>query len=257
MRLYEITNTLTPDKFSPEQIKRPHDVKFEMPDQEEIGSGMFATVFSTQQEPGTVRKVSNIMDESEFKRDAYFKYVKLLAKNDRFTSNPYFPKIYNIQVKKFPVAPDDPTTFYDHVYAVDIERLHEWGTLSHKEALMVGEKIFYDFKQVASHHIKDNTVKSNRPRPLKNTQKQLVHVNWRGVLMDFIRGIVGPLFPEKQSTIIKDPNFKKTILLIRSLKTKAGKGDGWMFYDIHSGNIMIRRAPGGPQLVFTDPVGHS
>lgn len=256
MRLYEITNTLTPDKFSPEQVKQPHDVKFDIPDQEEIGSGMFATVFSTQQEPGTVRKISNKMDEREFREDAYFKYVRLLAKNDRFTSNPYFPKIYDMQVKKFSLAPDDPSTFYDYVYAVDIERLHDWKTLSNKEALMLGKKMFHNFKQVASEQIERNTTISNRPRPPKNTQQNLVDIHWRAVLMSFINSFIGALYPEKQSTIIKDPNFKKTILLIRSLKNKAKSDDETMFYDIHKGNIMIRRGPSGPQLVFTDPVGN-
>ena len=228
-----------------------------MRDAEEIGSGLFATVFSTKQEPGTVRKISNIMDENEFKRDAYFKYVQLLAKNDRFTSNPYFPKIYDIQVMKFPLEPNDPTTFYDHAYAVDIERLHKWKTLSDKEALMLGKRMFHNFKRVASDHIQSNTVKSNRPRPPKNTQEQLVHVDWRSALMDFLDELIGALNPEEYSTIIKDPNFKKTVLLIRSLRNKARDAEQSMFYDIHSGNIMIRRGPGGAQLVFTDPVGHS
>jgi hypothetical protein len=160
----------------------------------------------------------------------------MLAKNDRFTSNPYFPKIYDIQIKKIPLEPDDPTTLYDYVWAVEMERLYEFGDVSDDEAFMLGNRIFYDYKSITKEIIKDEA---------KNNEKE--------ILVAHLYNLITTFKPVKYSTSIKDPQFKKAILLIRALRSKNES----MFYDIHSANIMIRRTPAGPQLVITDPLGYS
>ena len=252
MRLFEITTAITPDKFTPGAVARPRDANFGLGDeQEELGSGRYATAFSTPEEPGTVRKIVGPMNEREFREDAYFKYIQMMAKNDRFTSNPYFPRIYDVQVKKFPLEPNDPTTFYDYAYAVDMERLHPITTradLSPEEARMLGNKMFNDWERIAAEHIKDHTIERDRGKK----------VNWDQVLISFMYEFFDNSFrpKKKSSTIFKDPHLKQAVLLLRSMLRKSRAEGGPMFFDLHSGNTMIRRGPGGPQLVFTDPVAN-
>lgn len=248
MRLYEITTAITPDKFTPGKVSSPKDAGFGLGDeQEELGSGVFGSAFSTPSEPGTVRKIVGPIDEREFKNDAYFKYVQLLAKNDRFTGNPYFPRIYDVQVKKFPLDPNEPTTFYDYAYAVDLERLHDWGSISIPEAKMLADKMFYDFDKIASHHIQSNTKEDHNGRKIKF---------YDHALMDFLHDLFNSFSFDKKLTIFKDKHFKQAVMLMRSLHSKTRDSGQPMFWDIHSGNIMIRRGPGGPQLVITDPVAN-
>jgi hypothetical protein len=257
VRLFELTNSLTPDKFAPKQVARPGDANFGMENQEELGSGKYATAFSTEQEPGTVRKISNIMDQNEFRNDAYFKYIQMLAKNDRFTSNSYFPKIFDVQVKQIPLKPNSPDTYYDYAYAVDMERLHsleDADSLSQKEGRMLGNKIFHDFERTMRHHIKNNTIRTNRPKV--HPKEEPKHTNWVGALMDTIDVVIDSVHTSNTATIIKDVEFKKAMLLLRSLRQKTKSAGSHMFFDLHSGNIMVRRGPGGPQLVFTDPVAN-
>ena len=249
MHLYEITNTLSPEKFKAKPGS-PVDAEFGMRSQEELGSGMYSTAFSTKQEPGTVRKVSNIMSEDELHRDGYFRYVQLLAKNDRFTSNPYFPKIYDVQVRKF----SDSTTpsVIDYAYAVDMERLHDWSELSNKEALMLGKQMFYNFESIAKTHIEKNSWYKDRPSEGEHPR----HMAYANALIDFIEEIFDSykIKPTSKMTIFKDPYLKKAIMLLRSLRDKTRYEGVTIVFDIHDGNIMVRRGPTGPHIVFTDPV---
>lgn len=243
MRLYEITTPLTPDKFEPKDIESAKDAEFGMDDQEFIGGGLFGNAFSTPQEPGTVRKVVG----PRHKLDSYFHYVQFISKNERFTSNSYFPKIFDIQVKKFP---DKRThvTRYQYAYAVDMERLHEFNTLSQKEARMLGNRIFYNFDEIAVG---------------KDARKNLgSDMDWKKALITLIGRVVewGADRTSRYTTSIKDVQFKKAVMLLQGLHRKAwvGRNDpggmGSMAFDLHKGNIMVRRGPGGPHLVITDPV---
>lgn len=222
MRLYEITNTLTPDKFTPGKIASVGDSGFKMDNQEMLGSGLFARAFSTPQEPGTVRKVVGPISEDEFGKDAYFRYLKLLAKNERFITNPYFPRIFDLQVKRFESR---------YAYAVDMERLHDYNDLSDKEARMLADRMFHRFEHVAARQIQQT-------------------MSMGEAIMEFISDLLDNFYPAKQATVYKDPELRKAVLLLRKLKTT---GDG-IFFDIHDGNFMIRRGPYGPHIVFTDPV---
>ena len=91
---------------------------------------------------------------------------------------------------------------------------------------------------------------------LAATTGQQWETDWYSVLMDFVKDVADNQFDPKHEklTLFKDPYLKQAIMLIRHLrKTTADAGIG-MFLDMHRGNIMLRRLPTGPQLVFTDPV---
>lgn len=238
MRLYEITTPITPAKFEPQYAQSATQTGLELDDTDELGTGAFATAFSTRTEPGTVRKIVKPQLEDTFERDAYFKYVQLLTKHERFLKNPYFPKIYDIQVKTYE---KNGGTYY--TYAVDMERLDHWSSLSEEEALMLGKRMFHDYERLAKQHFKNNKGMPDQQRVS---------------LLEFIRFDIfkgyGVRDFETHSTVFKDSDLKKAIMLIQSLENVFKGADKTLFFDIHAGNIMVRRTPGGPQLVFTDPV---
>ena len=241
MRLYEITS-LTKDQFTPQHRENAKAVgkEFGQKDQEEIGHGMFADVFSTPQEPGTVRKISTTpVDNPE--HDAYFQYVSMIAKNDRMSSNPYFPKIFNIQVRSFyrKDFAGKENLGVEYVFAVDLERLLPFSSISSEEARMLGNKMFYDFER------------RHRPgRAVSGAQK----VNYRDKLTDRIDDTFEEDYwsdkPSRLATVVKDRYYKQALMLIKGMISKNDR----MRMDMHSENIMIRRGPGGPQIVITDPV---
>lgn len=242
MRLYEITS-LTKDQFTPKHRKDAKAVgkDFGQEDQEEIGSGMYAQVFSTQQEPGTVRKIS-MEPTNDLKNDAYFQYVSMIAKNDRMSGNPYFPKVFNIQVRSFyrKDFTGQKNIGVEYVYAADLERLLPFSSLSSDEALMLGNKMFYDF--------------AKKHRPMRRGDKHPSKINYRyelsGRIEDTFEGDMWGLSASALATIIKDRYYKQAVMLIKAMIDKNDR----MREDMHDENIMIRRGPGGPQVVITDPV---
>jgi len=255
MRLYEVTSGFTPDKFTPGEVRSTGDAGFGLGDeQEELGRGIFGKAFSTPQEPGTVRKVVGPISEHEFGRDAYFKYLKLLVKNDRFANNPYFPKIFDLQVKKFPLPnldPENQPTPYRYAYAVDIERLHNYDDLSNREALAIGKRMFYDFERLVKKDVKGIAKWGEDYKEGKPYKRE-----YRMALISLIESVVDYPKMFRAETIFKDPDFKKAAMLLRNLRSKTQKAGITMFFDLHSGNIMVRRGPAGPHLVFSDPVAH-
>lgn len=241
MRLYEITS-LTKDQFTPKHRENAKAIgkDFGQKDQKEIGSGMFADVFSTSQEPGTVRKISTVPVDN-LKQDAYFQYVSMIAKNDRMSSNPYFPKVFNIQVRSFyrKDFTEQQNLGVEYVYATDMERLLPFDTLSSEEARMLGNKIFYDFE------------KKDRPGRTGSGSNKY---DYRDELTDRIDDTFDEDFwsgkPSRLATVVKDRYYKQALMLIKGMISKNDR----MRMDMHSENIMIRRGPGGPQIVITDPV---
>jgi len=241
MRLYEISS-LTKDQFQPKHRGNAKAVgkDFGQEDQEEIGSGMYATAFSTQQEPGTVRKM--VLDPNhDLKTDGYFQYVNMIAKNDRMTGNPYFPRIFDIQVRSFyrKDFTGKENLGIEYVYAVDMERLLRFDSLSSEEARMLGNKMFYDFE------------KTYRPgRTISGADK--VDYRWElsGRIEDTFMGKGPYQTADNTATIIKDKYYKQAIMLIKGMISKSDV----MTQDMHDENIMIRRGPGGPHVVIIDPV---
>lgn len=237
MRIFEIIEPINPEKFKPKPSKQRG---FDVSGSEKVGGGLFARAVSSSIEPGTVRKIVDSRPIGDLKNDAYFKYVQLLAKNNRFIKNSYFPKIYDVQVRTYKEEGIEETYY---TYAVDMERLYDWSTLRDEEALMLGKRMFYNYEKLSKHFLE------------KASEYNDIVPQYRIALLEFIRHAVFDIWGEypkdvtDQRTTIKDTDLKKAVMLLKSLKAKEGVG-----FDIHSGNIMIRRTSTGPQLVFTDPV---
>lgn len=241
MRLYEVSS-LSKDQFKPQRRDNPIAIgkDFGQEDQEEIGSGMYATAFSTPQEPGTVRKMMTD-PQRDLKGDAYFQYVNLIAKNDRMTKNLYFPKIFDIQVRSFyrKDFTGNENLGTEYVYAVDMERLLPFSSLSSEEARMLGNKMFFDFER------------KHRPnRVVSGTAKIDYRHELSGRIEDTFMGKGPYMDSDLTATVIKDKHYKQAVTLIKGMIEKS---EG-MHQDMHDENIMVRRGPGGPHIVITDPV---
>ena len=233
MKLFEI-KTITPKDFEPKRVGNPKGSYTHLipKNSEELGFGSYGTVFTTKDEPGTITKI--VRNATNLKSDQYFKYVSALAKNDRISRNPYFPKIYSIKIEK------DRSGMSR--YSVDMESLLNFDSLSIEEMYMLGEKMFFNFYAFA----KDARARIQDVLGMKDAKMQSKKTASFAIMKAMERVIV---YGAKVETYIKDPNLKGALLILKSLVNKHEASP-----DIHSGNIMVRRGPGGPQLVITDPV---
>ena len=249
MKLFELI-TATPDRLTPraapkslptDKINRYGSVEDPDKDVEAIGSGSFGTAYSSTREPGTVTKV---VHSTDLEHDAYFQYVSMLLKYQRSDSNPYFPKIYDVHPFKEPEGSR-------HSFTVEMERLHDLDTLSPKEVSSIGDKIFYNYKQLASRTIVNKKRYQAHRKMSWETSEAREHEDV-GVLIGLIKKTVdirwGPA--KKLFSMVKDPDLKKAILLIRKIQNELVHS----FFDLHVGNFMVRRGPTGPHLVITDPL---
>ena len=275
MKLLEIA-PIAPSKFhaKPDKVTKP--THYGKEDIEDLGAGVFATAHSTKTEPGTVRKISRGVHDLD--HDGYFQYVKMLATNDRFTNNPYFPKIYDIKVQKDPehdkktsyeIPDDEDPEMYEppgpYSFSVDIERLHNFRSLGTEEAWQLGGRLIKDFEDYA--YQKGTGMNAGRyrfagtsgePDPrlaiswyVKELQRGMKRHLDKETFKGFAKkGYVGTRGDLQKLPNIKDPKFKEAMMLIAKVNRQQAHFHG----DLHMDNIMVRRGPGGPHLVFNDPI---
>jgi hypothetical protein len=201
-----------------------------------LGSGGDARTYGNQDEPGTVTRVTRTTQDP--KKDSYFKYLSTIAKSDRIQRNPYFPKIYNVKIVR-----DNKG---NQAYSVDMERLLDFDTLSAEECVMLGERMFFNFAGFAKEYV------ARRKEIVPTQHRDNVSMKSKGtagfVLLKAIEKCIN--YGEQVATYVKDSRLKEAMMILRDLI----KRDEDVSPDIHDGNVMVRRGPGGPQLVLTDPV---
>jgi hypothetical protein len=239
MKLNEL-KTVTPQDLTPKpsgadvykamkKIQPPENMNV-------LGSGGDARTYGNDDEPGTVTRVTRTVRDPE--KDSYYKYLSAIAKSDRIQRNPYFPKIYNVKIV------EDKTG--RRAYSVDMERLLEFDTLSAEECVMLGERMFFNFAGFAKEYV------ARHKEIVPQQHRDKVSMKSKGtagfVLLKAIEKCIN--FGEQVATYVKDPRLKEAMIILRALI----KNDHDVAPDIHDGNIMVRRGPGGPQLVLTDPV---
>lgn len=230
MKLNEL-KAITPEDLTQKRVPRsdraiqkmyPQDANFQS------SSGRYASTFIHKDTPHDATKIVHKVKENDVKKDPYFKYVSALAKNDRISNNPYFPRIYSVKVAK--------NGHGEAHYKVDMEALMDFDTLSKEELQMLGEKLFFNF---------DPWVKDMYAR-LEGKYKEGARELYVAAVLTAMQKAMRH---DSISTYIKDPKLKHAMVLLRSLvKEKDVRPD------MHAGNVMVRRGPGGPQLVITDPV---
>lgn len=241
MKLNEL-KTVTPKELTPKLQKQGDDFRAALKNVQPpenmrvLGSGSYAQTYSNEDEPGTVTRVTRRVQNPN--QDAYYKYLSAIAKSDRIQRNPYFPKIYSVKVTQDMLG--------NHAYSVDMERLLDFDTLSPEECVMLGERMFFNFTGFTKAYV------ARRKEIAPTHMRDKISVKDKGtagfVLLKAIEKCIN--YGEEVATYVKDPRLKEAMIILRSLIKKNRE----MSSDIHDGNIMVRRGPGGPQLVITDPV---
>ena len=173
------------------------------------GSGAYARGTPDPTDPFLYRKKSRM--PSNLEHDAYYQYIKYIQ--PYADSNPFFPKVYEIILKKDSAGNIKPDYRIEKLASLE-DAIEQTG-----ESL---DQIFVD---------------------------KYFHNEDEDYDLDYLL-IIRKCIYQDYFEIIKDKKLKEAILIIRKFLEKFPNFDE----DLHSGNIMVRFGPGGPQLVFTDPV---
>lgn len=203
---------------------------------ENLGAGMYATTHAWRSEPGTAIKTSNPVHRLE--DDMYFNFVRMIASKKHIQDNPYFPRIYDVKVYK---TRGDSETY---VYQVKMERLHDLRNLDTPELLAIGRQMFTNFDDMVASFKHNKQFSSGVGTPKIRTNEFVL----RKIILRTLDQSFS--YNAQAATNIKDPNLKQAILIMKKMINSTDE----MATDIHDGNIMVRRGPFTPQLVFTDPV---
>lgn len=204
-----------------------------------VGNGAYASVFQSEKDPGSVQKLARPIPS--LTNDGYYQYLDMIAKNDRMSNNPYFPKVYGLKTFKDRAG--------NYTYRVNMEKLHNFNTLSTEELEMLGRKMFTNFDQRYSEDRKNWLPYEGDQNRDEEIRSSAAHKGARDALIDLIERAIHRR--SKVSTNIKDPYLKQALSMLRHL-VKTGNKE--YMSDIHQGNIMVRRGPFTPQIVITDPL---
>lgn len=176
-----------------------------------ISSGRDSMIYAKGK--SRVIKVFTTLGGREFSKEPYIAFLKAIP-----VGNPFFPKIYSIQLYKT----DKRTHFLPHLAVIEMERLAEVDVYKKKTT-------------DASH----KAVKEFGVKPQPNCRSPFYE--FTGAISELLRG--------KQK---KPPYAPKTVRARKAAEafiTIAGKGN----VDMHQGNVMIRNGK-YPQLVVIDPL---
>lgn len=96
---------------------------------EQIGQGAFGSVFSHKNRPNSVIKVGRAY-EADNQRDGYLNYIESILINDRMSSNPYFPRVYNLK------------TYKNGSYVIEVEKLQRLDQFDIEMLHAAGRQMF-------------------------------------------------------------------------------------------------------------------
>lgn len=185
----------------------------------ELGNGGFSAVKPHSKDPHMVKKHNTGPAAAEI--DGYNVYVGLLVDHD-LMDNPHFPRVYNAtQIK------DKKGNF---INTFDIEKLEDFMHLSPEDA-----------EAIVRNHFQKGVIDIDPKWFVDGESYFLADVIADRVHDALYYGDFSQLkgkFAEAVQTLNKIFHDEG---LIRNL-------------DMHSGNVMMRRTPHGPQLVITDPL---
>lgn len=178
-----------------------------------LGSGAFATTYLKSGRTPHVIKIGSM-------GDAYIAYAKKVIQAK--SKNPFLPKLYSLTLYKAK-GENLPEIEYEEFYVVKMERLYD---LEDKHENSVGRIVDMMEQLLEYNHTVDKWMKSN----------DYGHISVPGVLE--VRTVVN----KRALKLLKD---------LRKVVMKALRVSGHGDWDIHDGNIMVRK---NGQLVLTDPI---
>lgn len=179
-----------------------------------LSSGAFATAYLKSGRKPMVIKIGRM-------GDAYIEYAKkvILSKS----TNPFLPKLYSLTLYKAQKGENYDELEYHEFYVVEMERLYE---LEEKHENNVGRIVDMMEQLVEYNYSVDRWLKNN------------------DIGSFCVPGLLD----------IKVNIDKKALILLKDLRKvvmKALRAAGCGDWDIHDGNIMVRK---NGQLVLTDPI---
>lgn len=174
--------------------------------------GAFAKYDQLKDEPKMGEKNTHVPSAED--ADAYYTYAKTIADNDLASSNPYFPRVYGIDVVEDKEG--------NSTNKVKLEHLKPLTSLRKDELMQMLPRMF-DKSVIATYNIPPN----------------LVYDGVGMLLRDCLYGKIEA----------KDENLQEAIEVIKKIMKKYSYNN-----DINKNNVMIRRTQHGYQLVITDPL---
>ena len=188
-------------------------------EKDEFTGGVYARGTPDPKDPHMFRKKSKMPSKLDF--DAYYQYVKYIK--PYVDSNPFFPRVYEIILKKDPEGNVKPDYRVEKLMSLDDAEDKTGTNLS---------KFF--------------------------TQKYFGGKFPEGV-DSAVEAIQAAFTKDQYFDLITDKKLKQAITIIKQFLNTNFSLMGYNDFklDVHRGNMMIRFGPGGPQLVFTDPVHDS
>jgi hypothetical protein len=215
MKLFELINTQTKTTNNKSEFELDKMMAFRDENTADPKSGAYAYGSVNKKDPHMFNKKTYM--PTDLDNDGYYQYVKAIEKH--IGSNPYFPRIYVIELKKDPKGKIIPN--------YDIEALSNGDDFSFESLLSLAKRMYKDFPTMTEEH--DGGILGLR-RKMAEYMRDSVRAN------DF--------------SAIRDNNLKGALMLV----AKIIKSNENFMCDLHKDNIMFRGTPNGPQLVITDPI---
>ena len=208
MKLLEIIDT---------KIDYSSDPKFTVKSSK-VGSGNYSDVFDSDE--WSVSKMMVNGDYIENPKDPYTFYINYLIENKISTSNPFFPRVYNVHKK---ITPEHP---HLSQYSFQIERLVHLKDLSTESLKSLENITGIKNKSSNKNYIIDNIV-------------HLIGLTFFGIYND---------------NLSDNENLVEAVSILKDVKKEYyKKSKNNCYFDLHKNNFMARIGNTGPQLVFTDP----
>lgn len=215
MKLFELITTTTKTK----SMKTPFDYNRLRNDAAADGldpsSGMYAIGKKHPTDPHMFSK--KLFYPSNLEIDSYYQYIKAIEPH--MGSNPYFPRVYGINMVKDAEGVQKPT--------YKMEKLSTFNDFDKDAIFALGQRILRGLPSTAT----DVSAK----------------VVYQQIISVIDRALDSRAYAEKQ---IRDKKLLQALELIRKVIAMHPKFRN----DIHSDNIMLRGTSQGPQLVITDPI---
>jgi hypothetical protein len=233
IKRHEARNTL-PFEDLIDKLTGKHDANVK-----KLGDGNYAIVTAHSGSPGTVQKTVHTVPYDELLRDGYFRYLFSISRNERVAKNPYFPRVYSINLHQ--------SSEGNVVYTIEMERLSPLGNATGAALLAMGKRMFRGFEETVNAKI--GRIEAYRhEHGMEDTKDQNKKADR---YLELIADEIDNHIDGTGTLKIVDPYLRHAVGVI---KEAANSPDKHFVADIHHENIMMRRASFGFQLVITDPL---
>lgn len=226
----------------------------------ELGRGLYAAVKRSTDPHQVVKKT--LEPSRQLWHDAFYTFVDSIR--PYMASNPYFPYIYNINIKRDPAGKVRPD--YEMQTLFNTNKF-DWSSIAALLAKINPQQKDYVEKMLAPDSIARQKL-DNWPERAKSHAENLFND-----IVTHVGRIKNDAVDYYQTTLVTQnlditeelkqlekylenifPDHDKNLLSAVAIIVILKENNTNLSYDFHSGNFMLRGTAQGPQLVFTDPL---